>query len=64
MKRIHKFLLIFWGLVILGVGAIVLMFHLIAAGKLGFMPSLEELANPHNRFASEIYFDNGPMMGQ
>lgn len=64
MKRLHKFLLIFWGAVLLGIGTVVLLFHLIAAGKLGFMPSLEELANPHNRFASEIYFDNGPMMGQ
>lgn len=64
MKRLHKFLLIFWGAIVLGIGALVLLFHLIANGNLGFMPSLEELANPHNRFASEIYFEDGPMMGQ
>ena len=42
MNRLHKFLLIFWGAVLLGIGTVVLLFHLIAAGKLGFMPSLEE----------------------
>lgn len=64
MKKVNKFISIFWGLIVLGIVSIVLLFQLIANGKLGFMPSLEELANPHNKFASEVYFDNGPLMGQ
>ena len=34
------------------------------AGKLGFMPTFEELENPNNRFASEVYFADGPIMNR
>ena len=37
---------------------------LISAGKLGFMPTFEELENPNNRFASEVYFADGPIMNR
>lgn len=33
-------------------------------GKLGFMPTFEELENPNNRFASEVYFADGPIMNR
>ncbi len=39
-------------------------FWLISAGKLGFMPTFEELENPNNRFASEVYFADGPIMNR
>ncbi|MCC8173365.1 MAG: penicillin-binding protein [Odoribacter sp.] len=64
IKRCKKFLIVFWGfffgLVLLGI----LFFWLIAKGMLGFMPTFEELENPNNKFASEIYFDDGPMISQ
>lgn len=37
---------------------------MISAGKLGFMPTFEELENPNNRFASEVYFADGPIMNR
>ncbi len=42
----------------------VLFFWLISQGKLGFMPTFEELENPNNRFASEIYFEDGIMISR
>ena len=48
-KKYWKFFVFFW---------------LISAGKLGFMPTFEELENPNNRFASEVYFADGPIMNR
>ena len=39
-------------------------FWLVAEGKLGFMPTFEELENPNSKFASEIYFEDGPMISR
>lgn len=63
-KRHWKFLVIFWSVVIVGLGAVVIFFWLISIGKLGFMPTFEELENPNNRFASEVYFADGPVMSK
>ncbi len=57
--NIKKYIIWFWSIVALGIGATVVFFFLIASGKLGFMPSFEELENPKNILASEIYFEDG-----
>ncbi|WP_163325845.1 transglycosylase domain-containing protein [Draconibacterium mangrovi] len=59
-KSFKKYILIFWSIVALGIVSVFLLFFLIAKGKLGFMPSFEELENPQNILASEIYFADGP----
>ena len=46
------------------IGGICLFFYLISIGKLGFMPSFEELENPTHRFATEIYTADGKVMGK
>lgn len=56
------YLLAFWSLFVLFAGGITLLFVLIANGKLGFMPSFEELENPKNILASEIYFEDGKII--
>jgi penicillin-binding protein 1A len=56
------YLLTFWSIFVLGLGGIILFFVLIANGKLGFMPSFEELENPKNILASEIYFEDGKVI--
>lgn len=54
-----NFLLWFWGVVIAGITAMVLLFLLLSAGWVGYVPNIEELENPKNKFATEIYsFDN------
>ncbi len=42
----------------------VFFFWLISTGRLGFMPTFEELENPNNRFASEVYFADGVLMNR
>lgn len=63
-KKYWKFFVIFWSVVLVGIIGVFVFFWLISAGKLGFMPTFEELENPNNRFASEVYFADGPIMNR
>ena len=50
-----KYLIIFWSLFAAGVLALVILFSLIGNGKLGYMPTLNELENIESSLASEVY---------
>ena len=63
-KKYWKFFVIFWSVVLVGIIGVFVFFWLISAGKLGFMTTFEELDNPNNRFASEVYFADGPIMNR
>lgn len=63
-KKYWKFFVIFWSVVLVGIIGVFVFFWLISAGKSGFMPTFEELENPNNRFASEVYFADGPIMNR
>ena len=63
-QKYWKFFVIFWSVVLVGIIGVFVFFWLISAGKLGFMPTFEELENPNNRFASEVYFADGPIMNR
>ena len=63
-KKYWKFFVIFWSVVLVGIIGVFVFFWLISAGKLGFMPTFEELENPNNRFASEVYFADVPIMNR
>lgn len=63
-KKYWKFFVIFWSVVLVGIIGVFVFFWLISAGKLGFIPTFEELENPNNRFASEVYFADGPIMNR
>ena len=41
-----------------------IMFYLIYNGVIGYMPPVEELKNPTDRFASVLYTDDGVEMGR
>ena len=58
----RKYILWFWSVVLLFVAGSFLLFFLIANGMLGFMPSFEELENPRNILASEIYSEDGKVL--
>lgn len=64
LRKYWKIFVIFWSVVLVGIIGVVVFFWLISAGKLGFMPTFEELENPNNRFASEVYFADGPIMNK
>ena len=48
-------LLVFWILFAAGMGGAWILFHRIADGKVGYMPPIEELENPKNKFATIVY---------
>jgi penicillin-binding protein 1A len=45
---------VFWGMFTGGLLLVFLLFFLIAKGKIGYMPPIEDLENPINRYASQI----------
>ena len=64
-KRFTKrFLIGFWGLFGAGVLTIFILFCLINGGLLGYMPPIEELQNPKNRLASEVFSADLESMGR
>ncbi len=65
MSKLTKRILIsFWALFFMGIVAISVLFYLICNGKIGSLPPLEDLQNPKNKYASEIYSADGVVIGR
>ncbi len=67
LKKVDKstlYLFILWTLYAILFFFVILMFVRAANGKMGFMPTFEELENPQTNLASEIYSDNGELLGK
>ncbi|MDR0830470.1 MAG: transglycosylase domain-containing protein [Prevotellaceae bacterium] len=45
------------------IGVVALIFLLISIGWIGYVPEFEELDNPKNKFATEIYSDDNKILG-
>jgi penicillin-binding protein 1A len=63
-KKTKRNLTIFWSLFSLPFIAIIAIFILIAAGTLGPMPTFEQLENPQNNLASEVYSSDNKLLGK
>jgi len=61
MKR--KSYLLFWIIFFSPFVLLTGIFILIAAGKMGFMPSFDDLENPNKNIASEIISEDGKLLG-
>jgi penicillin-binding protein 1A len=59
-----KYIQLFWSLFGFGVVFIIILFGLISTGKLGYIPTFEELENPASNLASEIYSEDGVLIGK
>jgi len=59
-----KFLCWFWGIFAGGVLLVVLIFWLITKGWLGYLPPLDELQNPKNKFATEVFSSDMQSLGR
>jgi penicillin-binding protein 1A len=59
-----RYLRILWGLFILPVLIVVVLFILISQRKLGYLPSFEDLENPQNNLASEVYTTDNELLGK
>lgn len=64
LKFFKKPILIFWSVFLIGILSIVLFFAGVSNGTFGFMPSFEELENPKNSLATEVYTVDGNLMGK
>ena len=59
-RRLIKWI---WGIVFAPVGILFLMLALTAVGAFGRLPSFEELENPKSNLATEIYSEEGKVLG-
>ncbi|WP_066632215.1 transglycosylase domain-containing protein [Labilibacter marinus] len=62
-KGIKRLLIWFWGIILGGLLLVFILFLSISQGFLGVMPSFEELENPKNSLATEIFSDDGKVLG-
>lgn len=59
-----KFLKFFWWIFVSGIILIAIMFTSINAGWIGYLPQIEELQNPINKYATEIYSSDLQLLGR
>lgn len=59
-KKVVKGLWIAFGAVILG---LVIIFSLISVGAIGYMPPIDDLENPIDKYASQVYSADGVLLG-
>ena len=50
-------------MLVIGVAVVSICFWAIADGRIGYMPPVEDLHNPINRFASQVYSSDGKLLG-
>jgi len=58
--KIVKFLWVIFGI---GILSVVLVFTLIATGAIGYMPPIEDLENPIDKYASQAYSADNKLLG-
>ena len=61
---LKKILIWFWSIFALGLASIILIFWLITKGALGYLPPLNELQNPKNKFATEVISSDMQLLGR
>ena len=61
MRKLFVYFL--WTLLTISVLGTVFAFYAIDKGWIGYMPPVEDLQNPINRFATQIYSADGKIMG-
>ncbi len=62
-KKNRLYLTVLWGIFIIPASLLIIIFTLISTGRMGFMPSFEDLENPQNNLASEVFSDDGILLG-
>ncbi len=63
-NRKKLYLRIFWALILTPILCIILLFVLISHGKFGELPTFEQLENPENNLASEIFTEDNQLLGK
>mgnify|MGYP003809053629 FL=1 len=63
-QKQRRYLRIFWIAFATPFVFLALIFYLIIQGRLGFMPSFADLENPRSNLASEVFSDDGQLLGK
>ena len=63
-KKKIRWVLWLWMLLVSVILSVALLFVLIAHGVIGYIPDIEELQNPKNKYASELYTSDGVIFGR
>jgi penicillin-binding protein 1A len=64
INKSHRvYLISLWGLFVVPLLILVTIFTMIATGRMGFMPSFEDLENPQNNLASLVFSADGELLG-
>ncbi|MRR18733.1 penicillin-binding protein [bacterium] len=63
-KKFRKNIIWFWVIISLPALLVLTLFILISANKLGPIPSFEELENPANNLAAEVYSEDNVLLGK
>ncbi len=57
------FLSVLWGTIAAGICCVFIIFFAISKGWIGYVPSLQELENPKNDMATQIFSSDGKLLG-
>lgn len=60
---IKKIIIGLWAILLIVLVTIVAVFFAISNGYIGYMPPIEELENPSYKFATEVYSEDGKVLG-
>lgn len=60
---VKRIVIAMWSVFVLGIVISALVFFLIAKGKIGYMPPVQELENPIDKYASQIIASDGVTLG-
>lgn len=64
MKHIRRnIFIVVWLLILGGLGGTIWFFYNVFEGAIGYMPNIEQLENPVNKFASQIFTADGKQIG-
>lgn len=64
MKHIRRNIFVtIWSLIFISLIAVIVFFYNVFEGAIGYMPSIEQLENPVNKFASQIFTSDGKPIG-
>ena len=63
-KNLKKVLIWFWSIFVGGIVSVVFVFWMITKGWMGYLPPLEELQNPDNKFATEVISSDMQLLGR
>ena len=58
-----KIIIALWIVLVLGIGSVAGAFWAISKGWIGYMPNFQELENPVNKYASQVFSSDGKLIG-